>query len=225
MLVSPKLSCRHFTRNWCGRVNLIQRGKIDKGQAGESAVYGALDSLKEQGLLTEHPFQLAGSYQLADTHDFPDLLAIGQNKAYLFEVRNTFFWIEGAEISGVKDLDWVNDMVLGKNWTAREFPLRGDDKTYLKWDKALGKPVRHRFTVKVPEGMEAVKVYVSTLPFFTESAKERMDLEFPNRQIHTFHGILPPKYVETVEDLNCWNLTQSRLTNLLRNLLEKEEAN
>jgi len=185
--------CEHFTKEWIQQYNARFRSRnesnLHKADLGEQNVIDALVTLKQdRELLQKEPLLIGKPHGLAVAHRFPDILAQGQNRDYLIEVKNIFYQVgyrKRARFPGFYEQpqSWVLEWVIDKEWTAKEYPVRAES------GKHAGKPI----TVNMQNGAP-IKVFVNSYPSFNAPAMAVLDAFFGNNLAFGYHPFLEPDH-------------------------------
>jgi hypothetical protein len=197
----------------------VNFSKTEKGIVGEKCLLYAIDAARNVDLI-KNIYKLGQPQKLSTAHQYPDLYCEGVNFEYLFEMRNVF-WYLGYQIG---EDAFVNNL-LGKVWTADEYPLEHSGRAYR--DHVSGKTVWRtdpNKVVHVHRKENLIPVYVSTVPFLSNPNEEKLWRFFSGRMVYSRHPFYDPNtHVKDQHDLDHLLQAQSNMTAAIVNLVKNIE--
>lgn len=243
----------HFTRSW---VRSQPLKKKDKGYLGESTAFGLLrGAVGVLGYKPESLVKLTGTtdtqtvfvvdpatgipyldylpeepyVQLWESHQYPDILFLGNERPFLFEVRNLWVY-PGYELVG-KHFVAGKDGVGRKAWSQRFYPIRdhwrGHTKiegSVVKWRNGKSERIRKAVDLEHHYGGDFKsliwRAYVSTVPWY-EQDTWRGILYSVNSLHFSNHPLIPDNYDS--ENPECVIEHNYRLGRQLEELIKKRE--
>jgi len=238
--------CRHFSKAYSDQFD-----KNYKGTVGENFLYDALKALANEERIS--PPELLGEptpvYDpeiIARTNDYPDCYLKIDDKEFLFECKNLFYYPidhprEPPNPFFVQQENWVRELATwGKRWFEPEYPIRGTSRKIRKGDHTewvyerrvricSHEPIHSTIritsirngTCPCPDIQSVGRVYVATVPTYNGWARSELEGFFGENLVFTQHAMLSPEMEETPEDHECRLTTFAYLKDELRFLMER----
>jgi len=229
--------CRHFDKPWVGSMD-----RQSKGLAGENGLYEALLILAKARKYQE--VELLGrpdpapdpgeAYMIGEKNYYPDCYLRVDDREYLFESKNIFFYFDKTNNWGgrakplgrlspffMEPASWVNEMLAYKKWDEPRYPIRGSGHNIRDADGKQRWEYAHYVSIHNIQSL--TRVYVSTVPSYNgQKAWNALTAIFGSldNMIFTHHPILSGEMCRDELDTECRDKASKWLTMELFHLLQ-----